>query len=367
MSTRDNGISRRKLIQTAAAGAAAGAILGMGLARRAPGAEAPVESTAAGKQAAGTSGAKVVSVHAEAAFAGTALDAKVVAGMLDKGAAAFAGGDGASLWKSLFTPADVVGIKLNCISRGVKPNKELIDAVVANLKIAGVKENNIIVWDRFEDQLVRRARLKVNTGPDGVRIYGTEKANDNLSGYDKDVFYESDADTADYRGDTGNRSLVSKIVTQDCTKIINMPVLKDHNQAGITACLKNLSFGSINNTARFHKEPMWCSPAVADVCAIPAVRSKTVLHILDALRVCYNGGPDCPNPAFITNFSTIYIATDPVACDTIALEVVEKLRKDAGLPDPDHTSGHPVHIADAAKKGLGVGDRAKIQLVELTA
>ena len=200
-----------------------------------------------------------------------------------------------------------------------------------------------------------------------MRIYGTERPDDSLSGYDKEVFYETDADTPEYRAGTGNRSLVSKIITKDCTKIINMPVLKDHNQAGVTACLKNLSFGAVNNTARFHKAPMCCSPAVADICAIPGVRAKTVLHILDALRVCYNGGPDAPNPAFMTNYSTIYIATDPVACDTIGLEVVQRLRKENNLGDLYQTSGHPIHIADAAKKGLGTDVRDRIELVELNA
>ena len=112
---------------------------------------------------------------------------------------------------------------------------------------------------------------------------------------------------------------------------------------------------------------MYCSPAIADIMSIPVIRRKTVLHVLDALRVCYNGGPDASNPAFITNFGTIYVATDPVACDTIALEVVQKLRADAGLPNLFETSGHPVHVADAAKKGLGIGDRAAITLVEVTA
>jgi len=367
MSKERSGISRRKLIQKAAAGVAAGAIV-TSLGRRVIAAEggkgASVDST--GAAASGAFEAKVVSVYSEKAFAGTSPDATVVAKMLDKAAETFKGGAAADLWKSLFTADDVVGIKLNCISRSVKPNKELIDAVVANLKAAGVKENNIIVWDRFEDQLVRRARLKVNTGTEGVRIYGTEKTNDSLSGYDKDVYYESDVDTKEYRGETGNRSLVSKIVTKDCTKIVNLGVLKDHNVAGVSGCLKNIAFGAVNNTARFHREPMYCSPAIADIYAIPAVRQKTVLHILDALRVCYNGGPDCPNPAYIVPFSTIYVATDPVACDTIGLEVVVRLRKEHGLPDLNETSGHPVHIADAAKKGLGVGERAKIELVEVT-
>jgi hypothetical protein len=344
-------MTRRDFLATAAAGVAVGALAASGV------------SAAAAE---GGYAARVVAVKSAGAFAGTSPDAAVVAKMLDAAAGAFRGGAAADLWKSLFTSDDVVGIKLNCISRTVKPNKELIDAVIAALKCAGVKENNIIIWDRFEEQLARRARLKVNRSAEGVRIYGTELPDDGLSGYDTEVFYETDADTPEYRAGTGDRSLVTKIVTKDCTKILNMPVLKDHNQAGVTGCLKNLTFGAVNNTARFHKAPMYCSPAVADIYAIPAIRQKTVLHVLDALRVCYNGGPDAPNPAFVSNFSTIYLATDPVACDTIGLEVVQRLRKENNLGDLYQTSGHPVHVADSGKKGLGTDERAKIELVEAT-
>jgi hypothetical protein len=346
-------VTRRAFIGTAA-GIAGAALVGK---------RAFAEETAA--KPASTSGgylAKVAAAHCETVFSGNDLDAEKVSRMLDAAVSALKDSESPSVWKSLFSADDVVGIKLNCISRTAKPNKALIDAIVANLKSAGVKDSNIIVWDRFEDQLARRARLKLNRSADGVRIYGTERQGDATGGYDETVFYETENDTPEYRSSTGAKSLVSKIVTTDCTKIINMPVLKDHNQAGITACLKNLSFGAVNNTARFHKAPMYCSPAVADIMLIPCIRQKTVLHIVDGLRVCYNGGPDASNSAYIQNHSTIYVATDPVACDTIALEVVVKMRADEGLPDLFETSGHPVHIADAAAKGLGVGDRAKIEL-----
>ncbi len=348
MSYKRLDLSRRDLLRTAATGVAAGALLGRALPSF--GAE-------------GDYAARVVCARSAAAFAGSNPDAAVVARMLDAASGAFRGGSSGDLWKSLFTADDVVGIKLNCISRAAKPNKELINAVVESLKTAGVRENNIIVWDRFEDQLARRARLKLNRTADGVRCYGTERPDDGTTGYDTDVYYETDADTPEYRMVTGNRSLVSRIVTRDCTKILNMPVLKDHNQAGVTACLKNLAFGSVNNTARFHKAPMYCSPAVADIFAIPSIRQKAVLHVVDALRVCYSGGPDGPNPAYIAQYGGIYLATDPVACDTIALEVVQKLRADAGLGDLYQTSGHPVHIEAAAKKGLGTNEREKIELV----
>ncbi len=348
MTANSDGITRRRFITTAATGIAAAGLLGR------------VE--AAGATLAAPS-SRVVAVSSTEVFSGSDIDGAVVSRMLDSGAQALTPEGG--LWESLFSADDVVGIKLNCIARTVKPNKALIDAVVECLKRAGVKENNIIVWDRFEDQLARRARLTLNAGSEGVRVYGSERGGDSVSGYDKDVYYESDQDTAEYRGETGTRSLVTKIVTTDCTKIINMPVLKDHNQAGVTACLKNLAFGSVNNTARFHKAPMYCSPAVPEIFALKPIAEKTVLHILDGLKVCYNGGPDASNPAFITNHSTIYLSRDPVACDTVALGVVEQMRADAGLPDLFTTSGQPVHVAKAAEMGLGQGDRGKIDLVKL--
>ena len=372
-------ITRRGFMHTAAAGlvvaSGTAGLVEAGLAAKVfggeavPNAGAALGSTDAEAKAAGDGGgtgsARVVSVKSAGAFSGTEPDAGVVARMLEAGAGALVAG-GAQLWRTLFEPGDVVGIKLNCISRSAKPNKALIEAVVAQLKAAGVRENNIIVWDRFEEQIARRARLTLNRGTGGVRVYGTEKGPDDMTGYDEKVYYETDKDTPEYRGPSGTKSLVTRIVTTDCTKIINMPVLKDHNQAGITACLKNMAFGSVNNTARFHKAPMYCSPAISDIYATREVREKTVLHVVDALRVCYNGGPDAPNAAYIASFGTIYLATDPVACDTIALEAVQRLRADAGLPDLFATSGQPVHVADAAAKGLGVGERPKIELVALT-
>ena len=360
------GFTRRAFMGAAAGFTAAGIVGKAASARDGSSAARTPEaaSASAGETASGApAGPKVVCVHSADVFKGTQLDPQAVSGMLDAGVRGFSGRPPQDFWKSLFASDDVVGIKLNCISRTVRPNKPLIDAVIEGLKSAGVKENNVIVWDRFEDQLERRARLKINRGTEGVRIYGTERSGDASSGYDDKVFYETDKDTPDYRGSTGTKSLVTKIITTACTKIINMPVLKDHNQAGVSGCLKNLAFGAVNNTARFHKAPMYCSPAIADILLIPSIRQKTVLHILDALRVCYNGGPDAPNPAYVTNHSTLYMATDPVACDTVALEVVQKMRADAGLGDLFQTSGHPVHVAEAAAKGLGVGDRGRIDLL----
>jgi hypothetical protein len=78
-----------------------------------------------------------------------------------------------SAWASLFGPDDVVGIKVNCIGAPrISSSRESIEETVRGLRSAGVRENNIIVWDHM-DQAFRNTGLKVNRGPQGVRVHGT--------------------------------------------------------------------------------------------------------------------------------------------------------------------------------------------------
>ncbi len=46
------------------------------------------------------------------------------------------------------------------------------------------------------------------------------------------------------------RSQVARFMTQEVKKLINLPALKDHQSAGVTLALKNLSHGLVNNVSR---------------------------------------------------------------------------------------------------------------------
>jgi len=48
---------------------------------------------------------------------------------------------------------------------------------------------------------------------------------------------------------------VSKILTQMCDVIINMPILKDHQMAGVTFAMKNM-YGTVDRPTR-------CTPTIA--------------------------------------------------------------------------------------------------------
>ena len=51
---------------------------------------------------------------------------------------------------------------------------------------------------------------------------------------------------------TARRSYAARFITREVNKLINVPVLKDHQSAGITLALKNLSHGLVNNVSRSH-------------------------------------------------------------------------------------------------------------------
>jgi hypothetical protein len=95
-------------------------------------------------------------------------------------------------WSSLVSPDDVVGIKINGIGAPrISSSLESIKETIAGLTRAGVKENNIIVWDRM-DRDFQRTGLQINRGPMGVRVMGASTEWEGvvpwIPGYDRSVF-----------------------------------------------------------------------------------------------------------------------------------------------------------------------------------
>lgn len=252
-------------------------------------------------------------------------------------------------WGHFFTVRDVVGIKVNCLAgRGLSTHPELVEGIVEGLKSAGVEERNIIIWDRLSEDLTR-AGFKIKTNGQGVRCYG------------------NDAPGADYEqhltviGSVGSR--LSRILTQHCTAMINVPVLKDHSIAGISVSLKNL-FGAIDNPNKYHQDG--CDPFVADLCSTEAITSKSRLIICDALTAQYEGGPPYM-PQWAWNFNGIMVGTDPVALDQVAYEILDGKRTEEGLPSLAEAGREPTYIATAADAGhrVGTNDPGRIDVIHV--
>jgi uncharacterized protein (DUF362 family) len=145
--------------------------------------------------------------------------------------------------------------------------------------------------------------------------------------------------------------------------LINLPVLKDHDGAGVTIALKNM-YGVIHNPNKYH--PNGCNPYVADLNMLPEIRSKMRLTICDATTAMYEGGPGF-KPEHSWNANTLLVSTDPVALDHMGWQMIERKRAEKGLKTLKAEEREPSYIATAAdaEHRLGTNDAKKISLVEV--
>ena len=165
-------------------------------------------------------------------------------------------------------------------------------------------------------------------------------------------------------GDVQNRrSYAAEFITKHVDKMINLCVLKDHQSAGITMALKNMSHGLVNNVNRSHATTTLnaCGAFIPASVSLPVIRNKVVLHILDGVKGLYHGGPGA-KPQFVWNHNTMYFATDPVALVHVGWRALDAKREEMGmkpvatdLPDKFSTflRRQPEHVEIAGALGLG--------------
>lgn len=321
---------------------------------------------------------RVVSIENSAVLASGQYQAGAVQQMMRSGMTELTGADSwTDSWRLFFEPGDVVGIKLNPVGQPlVKSDGTVVREIIAGLKAAGVQNKDIVVYDRYRDQFFNAGFDKWL--PEGVRTsYAAdhfESIQLGMDGYDPDHYLDMALTLPGYGIDDARarRSFAARFITRQVNKLINVPVLKDHQSAGVTLALKNLSHGLVNNVSRSHSSSSLnaCNAFIPAVVSLPVIRNKAVLHILDGVKGLYNGGPGA-KPQFVWEHRTIYFATDPVALDHIGWEVIDAKRVSVGMkklvestPDRFSTFVHrqPEHVEIAGALGLGVWDRAKIDL-----
>jgi len=320
--------TRREFLKHAALAGAAVAGL--------PGIAAAAKSTgSAGKS-------RVIVATDPAAMRGEQAVAPAIEKMLDRGVAKLMSTSGsAEAWRKLFKPEDVVGIKINCLfGRGVATRPEVVDAIIHGLKTAGVGPENIIVWDRSTGDLIKCGFTPSKEGP-GVRYEADDGA------------WGEVVERGAFKG------RITTFISDKITAMVNAPILKTHRIAGISSCLKN-HYGSFDNPGSYHGNH--CDPAMADFNAIPVVREKTRLVVIDALRPQYDGGPGLKADAQF-NYCSLITSLDPVAADAVGLSVIQTRREKAGLDRV--ADADTAWLASAQQRGVGIADLAKIDVLNV--
>jgi uncharacterized protein (DUF362 family) len=328
--------NRREFIKKALAGAA--------ILRPAAGAR-----LAAAEQGVPAAKSRVVIAHdALLRGGGVAVDSRRMLGLLDRAMQALFDLDTPiEAWKKLVRPGELVGLKVNTLGgRGISSNVQLVGAICERLQETGVKATDIVVWDRDTEEL-ERAGFQVAIGGNRVQSFGTDRV-----GYEEDLVAY---------GSVGSR--LSKVLTQRSNLLINIPVLKDHDGAGVTIALKNM-YGVIHNPNKYH--PNGCDPYIADLNMLPQIRTRMRLTICDATTAMYEGGPGF-KPEHSWKCNSLLVSQDPVALDSTGWQMIERKRAEMGLKTLEAEERVPHYIATAAdaQHRLGTYDPTKVARVEV--
>ena len=292
----------------------------------------------------------VVEALSDKAWKDDILDEQVASEMMDRAIMKLAGRDSAKeAWKDFVLPDDIVGIKINPLAgKQFSTRRIIVDKIIEGLYGAGVLKNQIIIWDRFEAHLIN-AGYEINQTNQEVRVFASDSPG---VGYDDELFYETKKDSKIRRENGSMKSRYSKIVTRDVNVIINVPVMKHHAMTGVSGCLKNLAFGSVDNTRRFHPSPRHCDPAIAEVFDHDILKDKVVLNIVDGLLASFDGGP-VHDPKGEWKYGGILMSRDPVALDHVLLQSIGEKREKMDLPSITRLSNH---IRTAWRAGIGTND-----------
>jgi Domain of unknown function (DUF362) len=381
------GITRRGFLLGSAAGLAAGAPLGWLALKGSQWYDGHAPSPFTGKSAEvrrpalampGPFPGRVVEVrHPGSVAENGAIDADAVRDMMQRGMRSLTGSDDVQMaWRRFFDREDVVGIKVNPVGQraGGQPgsisNPEVLLEIVRCLhEYANVPKRYIIVFERYADEFrsagyetllrtrplegVRWHASSLGYDPEQLAVDGQVRGRDrdpSVVGYDPDVFVSMGFAAPEHspRDDRRFRSHLSLIVTRMCSKIINIPCLKDHRSAGVTLALKNMSHGMNNNVCRSHVPnlyrmdgtvvgPNQCNTFIPTAVAQQPLMEKMTLHILDGLIGVYEGGPGSWNRTWATwPRKSLFFATDPVAMDHVGWDIIDAKRALEGWSPVSH-------------------------------
>src|SRR6266576_2532210 len=269
--------------------------------------------------------------------------------------------DVAKAWATLVSPDDKIGIKISAAGGELfTTHHDIVNAIVDGLAAAGHSRNSIIVWDR---SLGGIKGAGYRPGTDGYQLQAIAPRD----GYDAktvlsapllgklvwgDFDYTGDITKVPFLSDTENTSNVShfsKILSNDVTKIINVPVMSVSETNGIAGCIYNMTIPNIDNWRRFAQGSRFGAESLAEIYSNPLIAKKVVFNLMDGLIAQYAGGPQ-PQPGYAIHYATLYASKDPVALDAVALKYFEQWRTRTGLPAIGPLAAY---VGYASQIGLG--------------
>ena len=141
----------------------------------------------------------------------------------------------------------------------------------------------------------------------------------------------------------------------EVTAIINIPSIMDDNIIGLRGALANLSWPVIKSPARFYKYRTGGDPFIAEIYNLPQIRGKVRLHIANAMRILYYGGP-VVRQNYVHEYGAVLFSVDPVSLDLVALKLLCRARRERSLPEGVTELLTAGYLQTAQDLGLGYND-----------
>ncbi|MBN1510582.1 MAG: DUF362 domain-containing protein [Phycisphaerae bacterium] len=281
----------------------------------------------------------VVQARSEYVIEGRTVQKTILGEMLDWCLSTLTGtATAADAWKSVLRPDDVIAVKFNqSAAMGLGTTPAFAQILIESLIHAGWKPEQLVP-------------IEV---PDTIhQAFGTTRPSTD--------WQEEEVDFG-----SGRDQLAG--VLKQVTAIVNVPFMKTHNIAGLTASLKNLSHALVKHPARFHDNH--CCPYIGDIVALPQIRDRLRINIVNALRSVFDGGPDATDDSTWQS-GMVLAGIDPVAVDTVCLERLNRERKTnrtrnfKPLPYIDEDRRVVAYLDAASRKGLGCSQLHSIRVAE---
>jgi hypothetical protein len=335
-----------------------------------------------------------------------------------------------SAWSSLFSPDDVVGIKINSIGAPkVSSSLESINETIAGLKSAGVRENNIIVWDRMDRDLAR-VGLRINKSSTEVRVRGTSPKAEAVvpwvEGYDRNVYVSFEDGTLkkfkelvrrDFTKDGSHREIFNSVtwlwmliqqgnekaqkysddirrlytdysdregakrIAEEVADMFNDVVIEDEEKSCFSEIVTKDITKLVNIAVLKHNEDSGVTWATKNI-ALGVTTNKVRFHIDYCTRAIPGilSHPSLKDKMVLhigeaARISTVSVAGAQMAYDSriffsrdpVAMDRIglDILEAKRKERGLDPIRNISTHVAACARKGLGTDDLAKIDLREL--
>jgi uncharacterized protein (DUF362 family) len=275
----------------------------------------------------------------------------------------------AKAWGSLVSPEDKVGIKISAAGGELfTTHHDVVNAIVDGLVTSGHARGSIIVWDRSLGG-IKEAGYRPDADGYQLRAIPPHEGYDERAQMSAPLLGKLVWGDFDYRRDTGTSMLLSdsentsdishlsRILANEVTKIINVPVMSNSEPNGIAGCLYNMTIPNIDNWRRFTEESAFGTSSIAQIYSDPRISRKVVFNLMDGLIGQFAGGPQS-QPNYAQHHATLYASKDPVAIDALALQKLGEWRARASVPPIAKTAGY---VQIAGQMGLGNSEPNRIE------